>query len=1051
MENQKLTQRPQAATITENALIHIAEPFDISQGPDGSSYKFPAANLFAAGQDNIDIRKYISVEDADNLSTILSKINSLPQYVVNEKQSVWFVTKAANRSADGLYSAQRILKFKMMNKGKGTYGSGATQLTSNDIELIYSNDEVLSDIGADPVTDIVDYGALENETQTVSQWLNSRNPEIVIQPQNEGYTLFQGKVDGIPVSYLWIGLPGVYGAGEQQSIDADFQTLDDTIPQYDNNTPLIRNIGLIQVFPVIQGMCAKLNQLTTIITPLDTPVLFTGYTIGETGAGISHTFLFMGGKGTWGVGGNNIAAHMLYLLLEKPLGTDDIEDNDTTIIIPLGEIEEGGFLAAANFDEHDFTGTGLEYYFSYYIGDVLYLALFIGAPGVYGSDIDSDYFTNADFAQVTNDNISGMPTLQLVNAEGNGTTDPLTVKDTSGTPKLSHRSDRLIFTDVENIEHEYSFSQEDGNRIARINEAIPITGTTGNNPVTGDIEFEGSRQFINGDINGLYSIIYLNDNSVGMNSISTEPTKYSGFYISSNYITSTIHSPNANSSFTIGATGISMNIGNTFEEITSNVSFSTSGLTLNSNDPASKGISGSADYTPNIGDLDYTQKKYVDARTLQQILSNGTVATIGTNLALNTAMGNFQINTNGDVFFGGAGTFQISHPNIQITGNTAFAGDVQITGSPYNSTSAVHRGYVDNAIAGLNFKAQCVVATTGNSALSGLLTIDGITLTGGERVLVKNQITASENGIYIANSSSWTRASDADTGSELENKTIPVTKGVVNQDTWWTITNDSISLGTTSITFSQTGGMGTYANGTGLQLVGNIFSADPNYIATAVATALTGKEPVINAGLSGQYWRGDKTWQTLNKSAVGLGNVDDTSDTNKPVSTAQQMAMNGLLNKLKNDVADSSALTGSTTETIMGSCYIAAGTIAAGTLTLKMPFAKSFANGTVVLKVYCNATNDLMGSPVSLGAYTAAANVNYIPFFREFLLKTGNVIFGCNAATSSVDGRAVSTSAPLSATFNTSNNNYIIVTATLANGSDSVTLKGFEVLFDKAV
>lgn len=51
------------------------------------------------------------------------------------------------------------------------------------------------------------------------------------------------------------------------------------------------------------------------------------------------------------------------------------------------------------------------------------------------------------------------------------------------------------------------------------------------------------------------------------------------------------------------------------------------------------------------------------------------------------------------------------------------------------------------------------------------------------------------------------------------------------------------------------------------------------------------KEPAISAGTTSQYWRGDKSWQTLNKSAVGLGSVDNTADTDKPVSTAQQAAI----------------------------------------------------------------------------------------------------------------------------------------------------------------
>jgi hypothetical protein len=60
-----------------------------------------------------------------------------------------------------------------------------------------------------------------------------------------------------------------------------------------------------------------------------------------------------------------------------------------------------------------------------------------------------------------------------------------------------------------------------------------------------------------------------------------------------------------------------------------------------------------------------------------------------------------------------------------------------------------------------------------------------------------------------------------------------------------------------------------------------------------INTLLGGKEPSVTSGTSAQYWRGDKSWQTLNSSAVGLGNVDNTSDLNKPVSTSAQTALNG--------------------------------------------------------------------------------------------------------------------------------------------------------------
>jgi hypothetical protein len=61
---------------------------------------------------------------------------------------------------------------------------------------------------------------------------------------------------------------------------------------------------------------------------------------------------------------------------------------------------------------------------------------------------------------------------------------------------------------------------------------------------------------------------------------------------------------------------------------------------------------------------------------------------------------------------------------------------------------------------------------------------------------------------------------------------------------------------------------------------------------TSLSSSLSGKEPSITAGTTAQYWRGDKSWQTLDKTAVGLANVDNTTDANKPISTATQTALN---------------------------------------------------------------------------------------------------------------------------------------------------------------
>ncbi len=100
-------------------------------------------------------------------------------------------------------------------------------------------------------------------------------------------------------------------------------------------------------------------------------------------------------------------------------------------------------------------------------------------------------------------------------------------------------------------------------------------------------------------------------------------------------------------------------------------------------------------------------------------------------------------------------------------------------------------------------KVACLCATTANITLSGEQTVDGISVVTDDRVLVKNQTTSSENGIYIADTSSWNRAPDWDGALDVvEGTLIPVNRGTSNSDTMWRVTTTgTITVGTTSITF----------------------------------------------------------------------------------------------------------------------------------------------------------------------------------------------------------------------------------------------------------
>jgi len=105
----------------------------------------------------------------------------------------------------------------------------------------------------------------------------------------------------------------------------------------------------------------------------------------------------------------------------------------------------------------------------------------------------------------------------------------------------------------------------------------------------------------------------------------------------------------------------------------------------------------------------------------------------------------------------------------------------------------------------LDSKQSVRVATTANIALTGLQTIDGIVLAAGDRVLVKNQVAAKDNGLYVAAAGFWMRAADADSNAEVTSALlVSVEQGASQADTrWQLITDGTIVLGTTALTFQN--------------------------------------------------------------------------------------------------------------------------------------------------------------------------------------------------------------------------------------------------------
>lgn len=102
----------------------------------------------------------------------------------------------------------------------------------------------------------------------------------------------------------------------------------------------------------------------------------------------------------------------------------------------------------------------------------------------------------------------------------------------------------------------------------------------------------------------------------------------------------------------------------------------------------------------------------------------------------------------------------------------------------------------------LGMKAPCLAATTANITLSATQTIDGVAVVAEDRVLVKNQTDATENGIYYCQAAAWVRAPDFDgTQDIMQGTLVNVVSGTVNRKTVWQMSADEPVIGTDSITF----------------------------------------------------------------------------------------------------------------------------------------------------------------------------------------------------------------------------------------------------------
>lgn len=166
---------------------------------------------------------------------------------------------------------------------------------------------------------------------------------------------------------------------------------------------------------------------------------------------------------------------------------------------------------------------------------------------------------------------------------------------------------------------------------------------------------------------------------------------------------------------------------------------------------------------------------------------------------------------------------------------------LQWAGTPSAGNDIVNKTYVDGISAGLHWKDSVRVRSTANVNLSnpGISSIDGVTLSNGDRILCVNQSSGSQNGIYVwaGSGSAMTRSSDLDAASEFPGAACFVREGSTYADTGWVCTNDSVNLGTDVINFTQFTGAAQIIAGNGLAKSGNTLSVTADGATLAVSAS----------------------------------------------------------------------------------------------------------------------------------------------------------------------------------------------------------------------
>jgi len=339
----------------------------------------------------------------------------------------------------------------------------------------------------------------------------------------------------------------------------------------------------------------------------------------------------------------------------------------------------------------------------------------------------------------------------------------------------------------------------------------------------------------------------------------------SGAYATTNYVDTNFAKLAGNNSFTSGFTstfaGV-LNISGTFQLLGTTVTASAAELNRLTGTVIGTAAAGKAlvlDNSRNISNINQ-----LTATSFQNDGASFTVSSVGavvgsslSSATINVGSGAFQASSSSATF---TTSLQSASFSTSGSGNITAGGDLIATGNAYSSTNKklATEEYVNSVQQGLDVKQSVRAATTANITLSGLQTIDGVALAAGDRVLVKHQSNAINNGIYVVAVGSWTRATDANlTANVTAGLFTFVAEGTQNADSGWILTSDdTITLGTSDLTFVQFSGAGmitidssSTANVTsGLEKDGNFLRLDVRLKRIAGLTGVTANKLIYVSG-----------------------------------------------------------------------------------------------------------------------------------------------------------------------------------------------------------